>query len=37
MSRRPDQGDRELELGFGSVLSEEARGRLLNRDGLPTP
>jgi inward rectifier potassium channel len=35
MRRRPqtDQGDRELELGFGSVVSRRARRRLLNRDG----
>ena len=32
-SRQPDQGDRELELGFGSVLSRNAQRRLLNRDG----
>jgi len=31
--RQPDQGDRELELGFGSVVSKEAQHRLLNRDG----
>lgn len=30
---RPDQGDRELELGFGSVVSRRADRRLLNRDG----
>ena len=30
---RADQGDQELELGFGSVVSREARRRLLNRDG----
>jgi len=30
---RPDQGDRELELGFGSVVSRRAERRLLNRDG----
>ena len=28
-----DRGDRELELGFGSVLSRRAERRLLNRDG----
>lgn len=30
---QPDEGDRELELGFGSVLSRRAERRLLNRDG----
>jgi inward rectifier potassium channel len=29
----PDEGDRELELGFGSVVSRRAERRLLNRDG----
>lgn len=32
-NRQPDQGDRELELGFGSVISRQAERRLLNRDG----
>jgi len=32
-NRRQDQGDQELELGFGAVVSREARRRLLNRDG----
>ena len=30
---QPDRGDRELELGFGSVVSSRAERRLLNRDG----
>jgi inward rectifier potassium channel len=32
-SKQPDKGDRELELGFGSVVSRSAGRRLLNRDG----
>ena len=32
-SPTPDEGDRELELGFGSVVSRNAGRRLLNRDG----
>ena len=32
-ANRADQGDRELELGFGSVVSQRADRRLLNRDG----
>jgi inward rectifier potassium channel len=31
--RQPDRGDQELELGFGSVVSQDAGRRLLNRDG----
>jgi inward rectifier potassium channel len=30
---RPEDGDRELELGFGSVMSRSAEHRFLNRDG----
>jgi inward rectifier potassium channel len=33
LNRHPDRGDQELELGFGSVVSRDARRRLLNRDG----
>lgn len=33
LNRRQDQSDQELELGFGAVVSSEARRRLLNRDG----
>lgn len=32
-SQQSDRGDRELELGFGSVVSLDSRWRLLNRDG----